>query len=64
MTKEKRRQSRAELTPLPESATTRTRCSGVGSSPATSGWRILIQTVAGPGSVKAPLMNLYSTAVW
>ena len=62
--KRKRRQSSVALTPLPTSAATRTRCSGEGSSPATSGWRIRSQTVAGPGSVKPPSMKRYSIAVW
>ena len=52
------------LTPLPESAAVISRCSGVGSSPSTSGYRIRIQTVAGPRSRNPPSTNRYSIAVW
>ena len=50
--------------PLPLSAAARTRCRGVGCSPATSGTRIRIQVVAGPTSTKEPETNRYSMAVW
>lgn len=59
-----RRQSSVALTPLPESATTSTRCRGESASPATTGTRERIQTTAGPGSTNPPRTNLYSTAVW
>lgn len=55
--------SSAALTPLPESAATITRCSGVGASPSTSGPRIRIHTVPGPGSRNAPATKRYSIAV-
>jgi hypothetical protein len=57
-------QSSVELTPFPESAAARTRSSGVGSSPSTSGTFMRIQAIAGPGSPKPPLTNRYSIAVW
>ena len=60
--KRKRRQSRAALTPLPESAATST-LERVGSSPTTSGTRMRIQTVAGPGRRNEPRTNRYSIAV-
>ena len=47
------RQSSAALTPLPESAVIKARCSGVVSSPDTRHARAL-QTVAGPGRTKPP----------
>ncbi|HEX6602840.1 MAG TPA: hypothetical protein VF030_09390, partial [Solirubrobacterales bacterium] len=49
---------------MPTSATTSVRCSGVVSSPATKGWRIRSQTVAGPSSVKPPAMKRASIAEW
>ena len=58
------RQSSTALIPLPTSAATSARCNGVGSSPSTSGWRIRIQTVAGPGSRNAPATAFHSIAVW
>ena len=54
----------AALTPLPESAATITRCNAVGCSPDTSGARMRIQTVAGPGSRNDPRTKRYSIAVW
>ncbi len=62
--KMKRRKSSVELIPLPESAATSTRCSGLGSSPATSGCLIRIQQTAGPVSMKPPDSNRYSIPVW
>ena len=56
--------SRAALTPLPESAAIRTRHSGDGGSPGTRGWRMRIQTVAGPGSRNEPATKRNSMAVW
>ena len=50
--------------PLPESATTSTRCSGVGSSPVTRGCRIRIQPTPGPDSTNDPEANRNSIAVW
>ena len=47
-------QSSGALTPLPPSAATSTRCSGVGSSPSTRATRRRIQTVAGPGLEERP----------
>ena len=41
-------QFRGELIPLPKSPAAASRCSGVGSSPATSGTRIRNHAVAGP----------------
>ena len=40
----------AELIPFPKSATAATRCSGDGSSPATTGSRSRIQSVVGPSA--------------
>ena len=62
--KRNRRQSRVAETPFPESATTSTRPSGEISSPAMTGMRERIQTVAGPGSTKLPVTKRYSTAEW
>src|SRR6266511_4312177 len=64
LTNTKRRQSSTALTPLPESAAISTRVSGEGSSPGSSGWRMRIQTVAGPGSRNDPLTKRHSMAVW
>jgi hypothetical protein len=61
--KMKRPQSSGALTPLPPSAASITRCSGVISSPSTSATRGRIQTVAGPGSRKRPLAKTISIAV-
>jgi hypothetical protein len=44
---------RTQLTPLPKSATAATRVSGLVSSPASSGTRRRIQSVAGPGRFEA-----------
>ena len=49
-----RRKSSAALTPLPESAATSTRASGVTGSPATSGWRMRIQTARRAGLEERP----------
>ena len=58
------RGSSTALIPLPTSAMTRVRCSGEGSSPATSGTSWRIQNFAGPGSRKPPLSARHSIAVW
>ena len=62
--KTNRRQSRTALIPFPTSAAISVRCSGEGSSPGRRGWRIRIQTVAGPGSRKPPPTACHSIAVW
>ena len=56
-------QSSGALTPLPPSAATITRWSGVISSPSTSATRGRIQTVAGPGSRNFPRAKTISMAV-
>ena len=57
-----RAQSSTLDAPLPESATTITRWRGDGSSPATTGTRIRVQTVAGPRAVQPPRAQRHSTA--
>ena len=64
LTKMNSRKSSAAEIPLPTSAATIARCSGVGSSPATSGTRIRSQAVAGPISMNPPAANETSIAVW
>ena len=48
--------------PLPLSAATSTRSSGAGSSSGTSGYRIRIHTVAGPGTATPPTTGRHSMA--
>ena len=58
-----RLQSSGALTPLPPSAATITRWSGVNSSPSTRATRGRIHTVAGPGSRNFPRAKTISIAV-
>ena len=57
--------SSSELTPLPKSAAAATRCSGVGSSPGTTGTARRTHTVAGPRRSKCPVTYSSSApALW
>ena len=62
LTKSHSRISSGAAAPLAESATSISRCSGAGSSPATSGTRCLPHTVPGPGSPSQPLSQRHSSA--
>ena len=53
--------SRAAEAPEAESTQLSSRCSGVSSSPGTSGSSGRIQTTAGPGRVTAPSIHCHST---
>jgi hypothetical protein len=54
--------SSSALTPLPESATASSRCTGLGGSPGTIPTRRRVHTAAGPGVLQSPRAKRHSTA--